>query len=158
MDLNALEEIRVLKYRYLRSLDTKRWDEFAETLTDDVVGDYGSPSGGQPLRFDGRDALVGFMRNSLGPSITTVHVCTHPEIVIEGDEARGTWCMEDTVIAPEFDTMIRGAAYYNDRYRRENGIWRISYTGYERTYEFTMSLRDIPSLRLTANMWAKADS
>ena len=37
--------IELIKYRYLRALDTKHWDDFADTLTEDVVGDYGSSMG-----------------------------------------------------------------------------------------------------------------
>ncbi|WP_264062982.1 nuclear transport factor 2 family protein, partial [Mycolicibacterium hippocampi] len=45
--------IKNVKYRYLRALDTKHWDDFADTLTDDIVGDYGS-SLGESLRFTNR--------------------------------------------------------------------------------------------------------
>ena len=74
MDLAALETIRTLKYRYLRALDLKLWDEFADTFTEEATGDYGSPSGGQPLQFTGRDAIVGYMRSSLSADIISVHV------------------------------------------------------------------------------------
>lgn len=39
-DLETIEAIKRLKYRYLRALDTKHWDDFADTLTADIVGDY----------------------------------------------------------------------------------------------------------------------
>ena len=34
-DVTAIEQ---LKYRYMRALDTKHWDDFADTFTEDVVG------------------------------------------------------------------------------------------------------------------------
>ncbi len=154
MDLVALEQIRALKYRYLRALDLKEWDEFAGTLAQDATGDYGSPSGGGPLRFTDRDAIVGFMRSALDANIITVHVCTHPVIEVDGETATGTWCLEDTVIVPEYDVMIRGAAYYRDRYRIADGQWKIAHTGYERLYEATTSLQ-AAGFRLTANRWAQ---
>ncbi len=40
--MGDIDEIMRVKYRYLRALDTKHWDEFADTLTEDIVGDYGS--------------------------------------------------------------------------------------------------------------------
>ena len=46
MDLIALEEIRQVKYRYLRCVDQKRWDEFADTLTLDATASYGTPAMG----------------------------------------------------------------------------------------------------------------
>ena len=42
--MGDIDEIKQVKYRYLRALDTKHWDEFADTLTEDIVGDYGSRS------------------------------------------------------------------------------------------------------------------
>ncbi|WP_024802560.1 nuclear transport factor 2 family protein [Nocardia sp. BMG51109] len=153
MDTHALEEIRALKYRYLRSLDLKQWDEFAGTLTEDATGDYGSPSGGGPLRFTGSAEIVGYMRSALNGNIITVHVCSHPDIEVDGETATGSWCLEDTVIVPDFDVMIRGAAYYRDRYRKDDGRWRIAHTGYERLYEATMPLSGVT---LTANRWAPA--
>ncbi|SUA79455.1 Bile acid 7-alpha dehydratase [Nocardia otitidiscaviarum] len=158
MDLEAVESIRSLKYRYLRSLDLKQWDEFADTFTPDATGDYGSPSGGMPLRFTGRDAIVDYMRSALSANIITVHVATHPEIEVDGETATGSWCLEDTVIVPEYRVLIRGAAYYRDRYRRDDGRWRIAHTGYERIFEATMSLDALPGFTLTANRWAPAES
>jgi hypothetical protein len=155
MDLIALEEIRQLKYRYLRCVDLKLWDEFADTLTEDAVAVYGTRVFGDPLRLEGRDAMVEYMRSNLGPEVITTHFAGHPEIEIDGDEASGSWCFDDTVIAMKYRLLIRGSAYYQDTYRRcSDGRWRISATGYERTYEFTVSLDDMPSFTFTANRWA----
>ena len=138
-DVAAIEQV---KYRYLRGLDTKHWDDFANTLTEDVVGDYGS-SLGEELHFTNRAALVDYMRSALGPGVITEHRVTHPEITVTGDEASGYWYLQDRVIVAEFDFMLIGAAFYRDRYRRTADGWRISATGYDRTYEATMSLTDI---------------
>lgn len=135
-----IEAIKQVKYRYLRALDTKHWDDFADTLTDDVDGDYGSSVGQGELRFTNRTDLVGYMRSSLGPGIITEHRVTHPEISVSGDEASGTWYLQDRVIVAEANFMLIGAAFYRDRYRRTADGWRISVTGYDRTYEATMSL------------------
>jgi len=155
MDLAALEEIRRVKYRYLRCVDLKRWDEMTEVFTEGATANYGTPAMGKPLDLDGRDAIIGFLRDNLGPGITTVHFASQPEIDIDGDTATGTWCFEDTVIVTEHRLVIKGAAFYEDRYERAgDGRWRIAHTGYTRTYELMMSLDDLPSLRFTANRWA----
>ena len=86
--MGDIDEIQQVKYRYLRALDTKHWDEFADTLTEDVVGGYGE-SIGEEHHFTNRDELVEFMRNSLRPEILTEHRVTHPEITVDGDEATG---------------------------------------------------------------------
>lgn len=153
MDLVALEEIRQLKYRYFRTLDLKRWDEFADALAVNVVAEYGTHALADPLVFEGRDALAGFMSSTLGPAITTVHVASHPEITVSGDTASGSWCFEDTVIAA--GSVIRGAGYYSDEYRRDgDGRWRITRTSYQRIYESLVSLQDVPSHRFLSHMWA----
>ncbi|MFF0456925.1 nuclear transport factor 2 family protein [Nocardia africana] len=154
MDLVALEEIRALKYRYLRTLDLREWDEFADTLAADAVADYGSPSGGKPLQFEGRDAIVGYLSGAMTGTMITSHVCSHPEIAVDGDSASGSWCLEDTVIVPEHGIMIRGAAYYHDAYRRESdGRWRITKTGYQRNYEAMIPLSSIQGFTITASRW-----
>ena len=156
MDLAALEEIRRLKYRYLRCVDLKLWDEIGEVFTDDATVDYGTRALGEPIQLRGREEIVAFLRKSLGPGIITVHFASQPEIDLDGAAASGTWSFEDTVIATEYRVVIKGAAFYEDRYARgEDGRWRISHTGYVRTYEVMMSLDDVPSLQFTANRWAQ---
>ncbi|MBF6227274.1 nuclear transport factor 2 family protein [Nocardia abscessus] len=155
MDLDAIEAVRQLKYRYFRSLDLKDWDEFADTLAVDAEGRYGTHAMGEPLHLDGRDAITAFMRENLGPSIISVHIANHPEIDVDGRTATGSWAFEDTVIATEYGVLIRGAGYYTDTYRRDaDGKWRISSTGYRRIYESMQSLADTPSFQLLSNMWA----
>jgi hypothetical protein len=149
VDHDTLEDLRQLKYRYLRTLDLKQWDDFAATLTADVQASYGPK-----LRFDGRDAVVDFMRTSLPPTIITVHQCHHPELTVDGDTATGTWYLEDKVIITEHRMLLTGAAFYEDAYTRDaGGQWRISRTGYLRSYEAVQSLDDVPSWKLTANRW-----
>lgn len=156
MDLVTLEEIRQLKYRYLRAVDTKDWDLLADNLTEDAVALYGTHALGEILTLEGRDRIIAFMRERLGPEIITVHAAGQPEIEVTGDTATGTWSFQDTVIATEYQVVIQGAAFYEDTYRREaDGRWRISHTGYQRTYEVMFSVKEVPSFRLTANRWAK---
>ncbi|WP_039797803.1 nuclear transport factor 2 family protein [Nocardia araoensis] len=155
MDLDAIEAVRQLKYRYFRTLDLKEWDEFADTLAVDATGHYGTHAMGEPLHLDGRDAITAFMRENLGPSLVTVHIANHPEIVVDGATATGSWAFEDTVIATEYGVLIRGAGYYTDTYRRDaDGKWRIAATAYRRIYESMQSLADTPSFQLLSNMWA----
>ena len=151
MDLVTLEEIRQVKYRYLRCVDQKLWDELADVFTSDATVDYGTRVYGQPLKITGRDEIIAFFRAKLGPDVITVHAAGQPEITVDGDTATGRWRFEDTVIATEHRIVVAGAAYYEDRYERgADGMWRIAHTGYVRTYEAMMSLDDLPSFRLTA--------
>jgi hypothetical protein len=151
MDLETLEEIRQVKYRYLRCVDQKRWDEMADVLTPDATVNYGTRALGKPLTMTGRDEIIAFFRANLGPGVITVHAAGQPEITVDGAAATGTWRFEDTVIVTEYRVVIAGAAFYEDQYARgEDGRWRISHTGYTRTYEAMMSLDDLPSYRIIA--------
>ena len=100
--MGDVDDIKQVKYRYLRALDTKHWDEFADTLTDDVIGDYDA-SIGESHHFTDRDSLVEFMRSSMPTNIITEHRVTHPEISVNGDEASATWYLQDRVIVPDFN-------------------------------------------------------
>ncbi|MFI2337721.1 nuclear transport factor 2 family protein [Nocardia rhamnosiphila] len=141
--------IHRLKYRYLRTLDTKLWDDLADTLIPEATATYS-----EYLQFESREAFLTFLRNTLGPHVITEHHCDHPEIDIDGDRATGVWYLSDTALIPENNMLLRGSAFYNDEYVRcDDGRWRIAHTGYERTYEVVLSLSDLPSLRLTANRW-----
>ena len=73
MDLATIEEIRQVKYRYLRCVDLKLWDELAEVFTPDATVDYGTQVYGKPLKLAGRDEIVGFLRDKLG-QIGRAHV------------------------------------------------------------------------------------
>lgn len=141
-DADAIEAIKRVKYRYLRALDTKHWDDFADTLTDDIAGAYGTTLG-KEHRFTNRADLVGFMKTSMPAGVLTEHRVTHPEITVDGDEAEATWYLQDRVIVPEFNFMLFGAAFYHDRYRKTPDGWKISATGYERTYEVTQSVEGL---------------
>jgi hypothetical protein len=149
----TLEEIRQVKYRYLRCVDLKLWDEMAEVFTPDATADYGTMAYGKPLQITGRDEIIAFLRAKLGPDMITVHSAGQPEITVDGGTASGTWSFEDTVIATEHRVVVKGAAFYQDRYERGgDGRWRIAHTGYVRTYEAMLSLDDLPSFRLIAKL------
>jgi hypothetical protein len=132
MDVASIEEIKQLKYRYLRTLDLKQWDEFTAVFVPEATGEYGDG-----LTFTSRKELVGYMRENPVPSVISMHHRHHPEITVDGDTATGTWYLEDQVIVPEQRFVLEGAAFYSDRYLRTGEGWRISHTGYRRTYEAT---------------------
>jgi hypothetical protein len=153
-DLVTLREIEELKYRYMRTLDCKDWDAFAEVFEPEATASYG-----EGLEFGSAAEIVAFMRESLRPDIITVHQVHHPEITLSpsGGTASGTWMLMDRVIAVSHRLLVEGAAMYRDEYRRgPDGAWRIARTGYERIYESTLSLVDWPSWKLTANRFAGA--
>ena len=147
MDLAVVRDIEHLKYRYLRCLDLKLWDDFGQTLAEDIDATYGTR-----LKFTGRDKVVNYMRDSLPGSIITLHQCHHPEISVNGDTATGTWYLEDIVLVTESRLKLTGASFYTDEYQLGPNGWQIAKTSYIRTYEAMESLPD--SWSLSAHRWA----
>ncbi len=146
-DLVEIEAIKNLKYRYMRGVDLKDWSLVESCFTADAHAEYG---GIPPL--DGRAAILDFLRDAMSdPGFVTSHAVSQPEIELDGpDRARGSWLLRDVVIVPAAQLTLRGAAFYSDEYRREEGGWRIAGTGYRRVYEEVESRRPEPELRLTA--------
>ncbi|MCH2170629.1 nuclear transport factor 2 family protein [Myxococcota bacterium] len=151
IDLQEIEAIKQLKYRYLRAVDMKLWDLLRDTFAEDAVSSYAGGS----WSFNGRDEILNFLTDALG-ELVTLHQCHHPEIELTSPTtAKGIWYLEDYVINPEGDqpaiparTILRGAAFYHDEYVKVDGEWKIQSTGYERTFEEHQSLDDCPTLEL----------
>ena len=139
-DVRAICE---LKYRYLRTLDSKDWDGFEACFVPEATGDYNG------LVFDDRAALVSYMRENLGEGLITLHQAHHPEIEVAGDAATGRWYLYDRVIVEAFQFMLEGGAFYSDRYVRTPEGWRVAHTGYRRTFEATYNLGDLPGFKLS---------
>ncbi len=114
-DLVEIELIKRLKYRYLRCLDQKLWDEMETCFTPDASARYG----GGLYEFEGRPAIMEFLRTSMGTTaMLSSHRCHHPEIDLTGPhEAVGIWALEDVVILTDIGINVQGAAFYTDRLR-----------------------------------------
>jgi len=76
------------------------------------------------------------------------------EQFVGDDEATGTWALEDTVILTDFGLTIQGAAFYEDRYVKRDGEWKILHTGYKRSFEELIPRASIAGIKLTAEWWA----
>ncbi len=151
MDLVEIEAIKRLKYKYLRCLDQKLWDELETCFVEDATAAY---SGGK-YAFDGRAAIMHFLRKSMGAdTFLSSHRVHHPEIDFSSEtSATGIWALEDVVIDMKWEITIRGAAFYEDEYVKKDGVWKIQHTGYQRTYEEVQSRKDVPGLKLTTSRW-----
>lgn len=140
-DLIEIEQIKRLKYRYMRALDTHDWPLMRSLFVADARTWY---SGGK-FSAQGIDIIMSQFEQTLGPHFYSSHVALHPEIeLISPAEATGYWRLEDTVhyIADgPADTRMRagdelqGAGYYRDEYVKVDGTWLIRSMGYTRIYE-----------------------
>ena len=145
--LEEIEAIKQLKYKYLRSLDQKLWDEMAECFVEDATSSY---SGGK-FAFSSRKEVLDFFRKSMGgANVLSSHRVHHPEIELTSDTtATGIWALEDTYIDAKAGFTVRGAAFYRDDYVKVDGAWKIQHTGYERSYEEMETRGEMPWLKIT---------
>lgn len=129
-ELTAIEEIRKLKGRYCRLLDTKDWEGYANLFTREAtlnVDTAVSTMGGDPQpipevrgRHEIRSGISGMLHGA-----TTVHQCHTPEIELTSPTtAAGIWAMEDIVERPGF--RLNGQGHYHEVYVVEEGEWRIA--------------------------------
>ncbi len=103
--LVAIEDIKRLKARYFRCMDTKDWAGFERVFSADAVMDMrgemrDGTTEGEGLT-TGAAAIAAFVRGAVD-SVTTVHHGHMPEIDITGpDRATGIWAMEDMLRWPD---------------------------------------------------------
>jgi ketosteroid isomerase-like protein len=151
-DLAEFEAIKMLKYRYLRGVDLRDWDLVRSTLTEDATAAYADGK----LSYDGREAILAFLAESMpAGQMISAHRVHHPEIELTGPTtATARWALDDTVIMPDGNLTLRGAAYYTDQLVKGDGEWRIRHTGYQRVYEETDSRQGVT---LTEHWWSDGD-
>ena len=76
-ELYEIEQIKKLKHRYFRSLDTNEWALMADCLTEDCEADYDSGK----YSYSGRQAILDFFSKFMdGPKFLSLHHGHHPEI------------------------------------------------------------------------------
>ena len=151
--LRDIEHIRQVKYRYLRCIDLKLWNELGDTLTENAGLCTGTSAFGKLVEISGRPQIVAFLRAKLGPAVLTGHAASHPEIAVDGDTATGIWSHRETVLATVHRMVIATTGFWEDCYERgADTRWRIARTSYVRSYEVMMSLDDLPSFKIIAGL------
>jgi len=131
--LTAIEEIKRLKARYFRCMDTKDWEGFAGVFAPDAAMDVSSDMG-TATDHDGitrgNNEIAAFVRNAVD-DVVTVHHGHMPEIEITSSTtASGLWAMEDKLRWPEGSPIkiMHGYGHYHETYTKVDGQWRIATT------------------------------
>ena len=128
--LMATEEIKQLKARYFRCMDTKDWAGFEQVFAADAVMDMSSEMRDQTTRGGitrGAAQIAAMVRAVVGP-VVTVHHGHMPEIDITSPRtASAVWAMEDKLRWPEGSSVraMHGYGHYHETYERTDEGWRI---------------------------------
>jgi hypothetical protein len=131
-DLLAIEEIKQLKARYFRLMDTRQWSAWGDVFAPDAVMEVPEAD----LELHGSTDIVANVSAAL-EGARTAHHGHMPEIVVTGpDTARGTWAMFDFVEWPAQPdgrrVGLQGFGHYLEEYRRTEVGWQIARTRLER--------------------------
>jgi hypothetical protein len=129
--MEDVQAITQLKYRYLRTLDKRDWPALQASFTNDIETQYES---GQHC-FSGIDEVMSFLVDSFARLTTegcwAVHLGNHPEVELLSEyAARGHWTLHAPILDVGNGQAAIQVSFYEDEYRKEDGIWRISRTGY----------------------------
>lgn len=124
--LEAKDEIKELKARYLRACDVKDVAALRETLLPKgaVIAYEGFPP------FDDREAFVSiFEQMGCQPGVYDIHHATNATIELVGEnEATGKWSLNFQSIILANRSITQMGVEYEDRYVREDGRWYIAET------------------------------
>jgi hypothetical protein len=127
---DELEELRQLKARYCRFLDTKDVESWRGVFTPDVVVTLDMAvgvGGADPKTADPIEGVDNFVPMVLGglQGVATVHHCHTPELTLtSATTATGIWAMEDMLFFAD-GSRLHGAGHYHETYEKHDGSWRI---------------------------------
>ena len=131
--LFEIEEIKQLKARYFRGIDTGNLELLQTVLAEDVQIRFDSPT--YQYEINGVAQAMDFYRTAFSSRRFGIHNGHTPEIKVEGDSATGIWYLNDLFINLDEQTILTGSALYQDCYVKVAGQWRIQRTGYKRLLE-----------------------
>lgn len=130
--LLAKEEIKLLKARRDRAVDTKDWDLYLSLHAPDHV----SHNEGYP-RWENAQEMIENVKQLLGPGKISVHHSHTPEITFESPiKAKGIWAMEDNIFWQQDgeEHWLNGFGFYHETYEKRDGKWLFTSRSLKRTH------------------------
>jgi hypothetical protein len=142
--LLAIESIKKLKAQYWYAMDTKDWALLASVFTEDAIVDFRGErdlapgqgmdrlrpveealAAGDETTHKGRDNIVRWYTAVLEHWVTVHHGHTPIIDIVGPDVATAIWPLFDYI--DNGRAAMKGYGHYHERYRKENGHWRISH-------------------------------
>jgi hypothetical protein len=113
-------------HRYCRALDRGLVDEWVDVFTDDAVFDTVLPDGVVWSHLSGREEFRAFLdAYPRLPQVAPRHVMVDPIIDVDGVEASVESTFLYLVQTPGTAPQLTAWGRYRDRFRKEDGHWRI---------------------------------
>jgi hypothetical protein len=141
-NLLSVEQIKQVKARYWRAIDSGDSELLRTTFTEDCLIDFrgsmGEDEGDSTNIWTDRESFLTSSAAAFG-AIRTIHHGFVPEIDFTAEgEATAIWPMEDIVIVSHPSeglpfTHFHGWGHYHDRYRETADGWRMCATRLVRT-------------------------
>jgi len=125
--LIALEEIKQVKARYFRCMDTKDWAAFEAVFAPDATADYSSEGDAKEWSATGAAKIVALVRKVVGSAISVHHGHMAEIEVIPPTSARGIFAMEDLIWWPEGSRRktLHGWGHYHETFEKHGAKWVI---------------------------------
>jgi hypothetical protein len=130
--LLAREEIKLLKARRDRAVDTKDWDTYLALHAPDHV----SHNDGFD-RWSSAEEMIANIRKLLGSDKISAHHSHTPEISFESStRASGIWAMEDNIFWKQGNEehWLHGFGFYHETYEKRGGKWLFTSRRLKRTH------------------------
>ena len=130
--LIALEDIRSVRAKYCRYIDTHEWHRLKDIMTADAVLDLshtGTVLGVEIRPIKGVHAIAESLAQNCDKLRKLLHIVTTPIIEFENDNvATGIWRQETFIKETRPDLPGTGIAYCSahDTYQRTDDGWRIA--------------------------------
>ncbi|MGH7842996.1 MAG: nuclear transport factor 2 family protein [Candidatus Binataceae bacterium] len=126
--LLAIEEIRQLKARYFRCMDTKDWAGFTAVFAPDASVDYTPPSAdSSDWKATGAANVVALVRSVVERAVSIHHGHMAEVEITSPTTARAVFAMEDLIYWPEGSRhkTMHGWGHYHETYEKISGRWMI---------------------------------
>lgn len=127
--LEDLEAIKKLHQAYINLMDNLQYEAVLGLFTEDAsveIRHFGIKRGRQEMA----EVYLGVLAKNRGDIRYEGHMAIQPDIVVEGDTAKGTWLIYMLFSKPTIQ-WVQGR---NDvEYRKENGQWKLSKLKFTRT-------------------------
>ena len=127
--LEELEEIKKLHQHYINLMDNLQYEEVLDLFTEDAtseVRNFGIKKGKKEMA----EIYLGVLAKKRGKTRFDGHMAIEPDIMVDGDTAKGTWLIYMLFSKPEIQ-WVQGK---NEcEYKKENGTWKISKLKFTRT-------------------------